>query len=73
MPVLASNIEGIAELIREGENGLTFTAGDEKSLQEKLIWCLENLEKIKEMSKKTSISSRFEMDYIERLEELYSE
>ena len=35
-PVLASNIEGIAELIKEGENGLTFIAGNEASLLQKL-------------------------------------
>lgn len=73
VPVLASDIEGIAELIREGENGLTFAAGDEGSLLEKLTWCLENKERLKEMSQKTSISSRSERDYVERLEELYRE
>jgi glycosyltransferase involved in cell wall biosynthesis len=30
VPVLASNIEGIAELIHEGKNGMTFVAGDTK-------------------------------------------
>ena len=39
VPVLASNVEGIAELIQEGENGLTFATEDAESLLEKLTWC----------------------------------
>lgn len=73
VPVLASNIEGIAELIEEGENGLTFVAGDKKSLQEKLIWCVQNQEKLAEMSQKTTQSfvGLSQGDYVDKLEWLY--
>lgn len=56
IPVLASDIEGIAELIEKGENGLTFEAGNKKSLQEKIRWCLEHKETIDEMKRKTTRS-----------------
>jgi glycosyltransferase involved in cell wall biosynthesis len=74
VPVLASNIEGIAELIEEGKNGLTFKAVDKSSLIEKMVWCIENSEKLKEMSKKTDLASLGlggEGEYIEKLEEFY--
>jgi glycosyltransferase involved in cell wall biosynthesis len=72
VPVLASNIEGIAELIREGENGLMFLAGNEDSLRQKLAWCVENKEKLNEMGKKTneSLRSLSDSEYIRRLIEL---
>ncbi len=42
VPVLASSIEGVAELIKNGENGLTFEAGNEAALIEKMRWCVAN-------------------------------
>jgi len=56
VPVLASRIEGIAELIVEGENGLTFESGNLELLKQKMRWCLENRNELKEMSKKTTRS-----------------
>ncbi|MFA5276244.1 MAG: glycosyltransferase family 4 protein [Candidatus Omnitrophota bacterium] len=41
-PVIASNIGGIPELIKDGINGLLFTAGDKKSLQEKINYVINN-------------------------------
>jgi glycosyltransferase involved in cell wall biosynthesis len=74
VPVLASRIEGIAELIREGENGLTFESGNLELLTEKMLWCLENAEKLKEMSRKTaqSLVGLSQSEYIQRLFQLYS-
>lgn len=68
-PVLASNIEGIAELIREGENGITFPAGDEQKLQEKMEWCIENREKIRLMGMqgRKGIESLSQSAYMESL------
>jgi len=73
VPVLASRVEGVAELIREGENGLTFETGNAASLKEKLIWCVEQRENLLAMSKKTaqSLDGLSERDYIERLQGLY--
>jgi glycosyltransferase involved in cell wall biosynthesis len=73
LPVLASNIEGIAELIQEGENGITFDAGNVRSLQEKMMWCLRHTDEIEQMSKKTTASlAGLSLDeYIEKLTGLY--
>ncbi len=56
IPVIASNIEGIAELIVEGENGFTFTAGDASALTQKIEWCIDHKAQIATMKQKTSAS-----------------
>lgn len=73
VPVLASNIEGIAELIREGENGLTFGAGDAESLQEKMSWCLAHREELRLMGERTreSLVGLSEEEYVRKVVELY--
>ena len=73
VPVLASNIEGIAELIREGENGLTFVAGDRASLQEKLQWCVDHHEEVKNMGMrgKETLANFSKEDYLQKLVEIY--
>ena len=72
VPVLASRIEGIAELIEEGENGFTFEAGDTMSLQEKLEWCVEHRIDIEKMSIKIPTTGGSEGEYIGKLVELYN-
>ncbi len=73
VPVLASNIEGIAELIHEGENGLTFDAGDKQSLQKKFKWCLEHQEEVKKMGThgKETLLHFSKEDYLEQLLSIY--
>lgn len=73
VPVLASNIEGIAELIREGENGLTFEAGSVASLKEKMLWCVSHPLDVARMSTKTSESmiGMSQGEYVVQLETLY--
>ncbi len=73
VPVLASNIEGIAELIQEGQNGLTFPAGNIAVLQEKLTWCLQHQTELKQMRQNTqnSLSGLSLSEYVARLERLY--
>ncbi|MEK7623066.1 MAG: glycosyltransferase [Patescibacteria group bacterium] len=56
VPVLASNVEGIAELIRERENGLTFATEDQASLMNKLQWCIEHRHELNVMGDKTTRS-----------------
>lgn len=75
VPVLASNIEGIAELIREGENGLTFEAGAVASLKEKMLWCVSHRDDVTRMSMKTSESMLgvSQGEYVRRLEGLYKQ
>ena len=40
-PVIASRIGGIPELVRDGENGFLFEAGDPADLKTKLKWVIE--------------------------------
>ncbi len=74
-PVLASNIEGIAELIKENENGLTFTSGDSVALLQKLKWCSETRPKLLDMGEngKFGISDLSQEKYLQRLFDLYNE
>ncbi len=49
VPVIGSDIGGIPELIKEGEDGLIFQPGDEMRLAEKISWVWQNRAKAKEM------------------------
>lgn len=73
VPVLASNIEGIAELIRENENGVTFPAGNGTVLAERLYWCFEHRSELMAMrsNTKNSIQGLSLAEYIARLEKIY--
>lgn len=73
VPVLASRVEGVEELIREGENGVTFETGNKDSLKEKMQWCREFKEKLTEMGKNAakSLVGLSLVDYIAKLDELY--
>ena len=71
--VIAARMGGIPERITDGENGLLFEAGDEKSLSEKLL-ALENIDR-EQMSRKakesmTDISGK---QYGDTIEALYGE
>lgn len=74
VPVLASDSEGIEELIQEGENGVMFEAAQAHSLKEKMKWCVEHRNEIQTMSTKTNLSVKglSREAYIKLLEELYS-
>ncbi|MCB9798624.1 glycosyltransferase family 4 protein [Candidatus Nomurabacteria bacterium] len=75
IPVLASEIEGVAELIDGGENGLTFCAGDVVDLEKKITWCIKHQQEVQRMSSKTktALQRLISKDYITRLTELYSQ
>lgn len=42
IPVIASNVFGVVDIIRDGENGLLFENGNEEELKEKILHVLEN-------------------------------
>lgn len=69
VPVLASSIEGVAELIRDGENGLTFAAGDQGSLASKLAFAVQNPEEIGKMRQAAlnSVQGRGLGEYLDKL------
>lgn len=75
IPVLASEIEGVEELINPGENGLTCVAGDVENLKERMLWCVEHKQEVQQMSDKTktALQRLISKDYITRLVELYSD
>ena len=73
VPVIASNIEGIAELIQEGENGFTFAAGSATSLTERLAWSTIHRSDLARMGANTQtfLAGLSLSEYIARLETVY--
>jgi len=71
VPVLASHIEGIAELIDEGENGFTFQAGDSNSLAKKISWLIAHIAQVRDMQVKIPNATRDADEYIDRLVTFY--
>ena len=61
MPVVASNVGGIPELINDGINGILFEAGSAKKLSEALVQLETHFQKLKETaeSKKQEYIKRF--------------
>ena len=49
VPVVASNVGGVNELVSQNENGLLFPPGDSRSLADAVRWLLLHPEKAKEM------------------------
>ncbi len=75
VPVLASRVEGIAELIQEHENGLTFETEDDGQLIEKMAWCVSHPEELARMGRVAlqSLTGLSQQEYIGRLAALYEE
>jgi len=73
LPVLASDIEGVAEVIKDGVNGFTFLTGQADSLAAKLLFCLENIDKIRAMrgAARASVEGLGLEPYLVKLLELY--
>ncbi len=71
VPVLASRIEGIAELIEEGENGITFRAGNVVELSEKIQWCVTHRAQLDHMRSHIRMPKTNNEEYIRALEASY--
>jgi glycosyltransferase involved in cell wall biosynthesis len=73
VPVLASNVEGIAELINEGENGYTFATEDAAMLLQKLRWCAAHRAELELLRVKTggSLTGLSQGEYVKTLEGWY--
>lgn len=52
LPVIASRIGALADLVRDGETGLLFEAGNPQDLADKIAWALEHPERMAEMGRK---------------------
>ena len=73
LPIIASNLGGISDLVKENENGLLFEPGNVKEISNKLEYLLDNKNlriKMGKMSKKlaadyswTNIASKTELIY----------
>jgi len=50
-PVIASRIGGIPEIVKEGETGLLFEAGDSLDLREKILEMLGNRDRAIQMGR----------------------
>lgn len=52
LPVIASRLGAMAEVIEDGETGLLFTPGDASDLAEKVSWAMNNADQMLGMGKK---------------------
>ncbi len=70
IPVIASDIGGMAEMVRDGENGMTFAVGDADALAERLEKIAEQPELVKRFQKAINPPPRLEEEAF-RMERLY--
>lgn len=76
LPIAASFVGGIPEMITPGETGVLFPPGDPKALAEAVIATLADYEKAVQMAKKgkTWIRREFTPEkYIQKIDALYQE
>jgi glycosyltransferase involved in cell wall biosynthesis len=74
IPVIASSIEGIKEIVNHGHNGLLFPCGDARTLHELFNVLINNKELYKSIAinGKTTVEKRFNIETtVRRLETLY--
>ena len=71
VPVIASGIGGIPELVNNGVNGLLFKPGDSKELREKLQYVMENPDFLKKAQENMPVVESIET-HAKKIEILYS-
>ncbi len=52
LPIIASHIGSLADLVRDGKTGLLFEPGNPQALADKIAWALANPEQMAEMGRK---------------------
>jgi glycosyltransferase involved in cell wall biosynthesis len=52
VPIVSTNVDGIAEIVENGENGFLVPAGDVDQMTQKILWLLDNEDSRKEMGEK---------------------
>ena len=73
--VVASRIGGIPELVKDGETGLTFTAGDTEELKGKISFLIRSREEIMRMGKfarQFCVENFNEKKHYKKLMDIYS-
>ena len=73
-PVIATNVGGVNEIIKDGENGLLVSSRDPEALADKIIYLLKNPEQAKNLGITAKVDSRrFDIKiHVKKLEEQYS-
>lgn len=75
-PIVATNVEGIPEVVKDGETGFLCSRDDAKQISERIIWFLENEPEAIAFGNRgrKRLDSMFSMDIaIEKLCELYEQ
>ncbi|WP_296750625.1 glycosyltransferase family 4 protein [Thiobacillus sp.] len=74
LPVIASRIGALADIVRDGETGLLFDPGNPHDLADKMAWALANPERMAEMGRmaRAQYKAEFSADVnYQRLMEIY--
>ena len=74
IPVIATNVGGTPEIIKDGENGFLIPPENEYAIYEKIKYCLENQEKIKiiGLNAKKETENKFSIEkMVKKLEAAY--
>lgn len=72
LPVIATNVSGIPEVINDGKNGLLVRPGDFNDLAEKMTWCINNKGNLKSLGKNAAETIKAQFN-IKRVAEEYLE
>lgn len=71
-PVIASNLGGMSEIVRDGMNGLLFDAGNSKKLAELILKVYEDRELLNSLSRNINLPKSYH-DYSLELLSIYDE
>lgn len=71
-PVVASNVGGLSEVIKDGENGLLFKMGDVPELTAALARLVDEKGLVSKLARK-AVRPRSVSEYVDQLEEIYRE
>jgi len=77
LPCVATSVGGMPEVITNDVNGFLVEPGDKEALENRVLWCLENRESLRKVSRnaRSAIESMFDLermidDYLEVYESL---
>lgn len=79
LPVIVTSTTGAADWVEEGVNGFVVEPGDVRALRERVVWCLRNPAKLRDMGRAARQTveryslERFRNDYLPQVRALASE
>lgn len=74
VPVAATRVGGVPELVKHGETGLLSEPGDSEQLAENIVWLLDNPDEAKKMSERAKarvVPAFSEQHMVKQIESLY--